>query len=266
MPEFQKTFFPDVRGPGGEGRAARRRPRPRRPARPRARRRAGPAAPPRQQPPSSARPPNRRAARPHAPAAAAPPPASPHSPLPPPPPAPPPPRPRPAPNPPQVYASKHEATRDPFCKYNDPVISFFVAALFLAGIFGAFLGSWTNKWRGRRPTMMLGGCFFLLGAVLMCAASHVAMLVVGRVSLGVGVGICVQCGPLFLSELAPYHLRGMFNVQFQVPRGGRWGAGRLGRGGRGRRGCRPPVRRFGEGPRGPVPAGRAASRLPAPRL
>jgi hypothetical protein len=31
-----------------------------------------------------------------------------------------------------------------------------------------------------------------------------------------GVGICVMCGPLFLSELAPYHLRGAFNTQFQV--------------------------------------------------
>jgi MFS family permease len=115
-----------------------------------------------------------------------------------------------------VYNAKHHTDSDPFCKYNDPVISFFVAALFLAGIFGAFLGSWTNKWRGRRPTMMLGGACFLVGAVLMCAASHTAMLVIGRVCLGIGVGICVQCGPLFLSELAPYHLRGMFNVQFQV--------------------------------------------------
>jgi hypothetical protein len=27
-----------------------------------------------------------------------------------------------------------------------------------------------------------------------------------------------MCGPLFLSELAPYHLRGAFNTQFQVRR------------------------------------------------
>lgn len=31
-----------------------------------------------------------------------------------------------------------------------------------------------------------------------------------------GVGIAVQVGPLFLSELAPYHLRGAFNTQFQL--------------------------------------------------
>jgi hypothetical protein len=31
-----------------------------------------------------------------------------------------------------------------------------------------------------------------------------------------GVGIAVQVGPLFLSELAPFHLRGAFNTQFQL--------------------------------------------------
>jgi MFS family permease len=105
---------------------------------------------------------------------------------------------------------------DPFCKYDDPMISLFVSVLFLAGIPGAFLGSWTNNWFGRRPTMMIGGMNFLVGSILMSAASHIAMLVVGRIFLGVGIGICVQCGPLFLSELAPAHLRGLFNTQFQV--------------------------------------------------
>jgi hypothetical protein len=58
--------------------------------------------------------------------------------------------------------------------------------LFLAGIFGAFLGSFTAKKWGRRPTMMLGGLCFLVGAVLMAPAVHVAMLIVGRVVMGLG--------------------------------------------------------------------------------
>ncbi|GBF93250.1 hypothetical protein Rsub_05982 [Raphidocelis subcapitata] len=120
---------------------------------------------------------------------------------------------------PAVYEATtqpRDAGHSPFCKYDDPVISLFVSVLFLAGIPGAFLGSWTNAWYGRRPTMIFGGACFFGGAVLMSAAVHVAMLVVGRILLGVGVGMCVQCGPLFLSELAPAHLRGMFNVQFQL--------------------------------------------------
>jgi MFS family permease len=42
----------------------------------------------------------------------------------------------------------------------------------------------------------------------MAAAVNVTMLVLGRVLLGLGVGASVQCGPLFLSELAQCHLRG----------------------------------------------------------
>jgi MFS family permease len=64
--------------------------------------------------------------------------------------------------------------------------------------------------------MIIGGACFFAGAVLMSASVHIAMLVIGRVCLGIGVGICVQCGPLFLSELAPAHLRGLFNTQFQL--------------------------------------------------
>eukprot|EP00878_Enallax_costatus_P031664 GHUV01034639.1.p1 GENE.GHUV01034639.1~~GHUV01034639.1.p1 ORF type:complete len:233 (+),score=22.43 GHUV01034639.1:133-831(+) len=114
------------------------------------------------------------------------------------------------------HVLNHHADTNAFCKYSDPLIQLFVSVLFLAGIVGAFIGSFTSKKFGRKPTMMLGGIFFLLGAILLAPAVHVAMLMVGRICMGLGVGICVQCGPLFLSELAPYHLRGAFNTQFQV--------------------------------------------------
>lgn len=116
---------------------------------------------------------------------------------------------------PQVLSAQHD-TGSAFCKYSDPMIQFFVSVLFLAGIVGAFIGSLTSKTIGRKYTMMLGGCFFLVGAAILAPAINVAMLIVGRVAMGLGVGICVQCGPLFLSELAPYHLRGAFNTQFQL--------------------------------------------------
>lgn len=111
----------------------------------------------------------------------------------------------------------HKDTGDSaYCKYNDALLQLFVSVLFLAGIVGAVFGSYTNNKWGRKPTMIMGGIFFFAGAVVMAPAVHVSMLVIGRVLLGLGVGCCVQCGPLFLSELAPYHLRGAFNVQFQL--------------------------------------------------
>jgi MFS family permease len=81
---------------------------------------------------------------------------------------------------------EQHADKDAFCKYNDPLLQLFVSVLFLAGIVGAFIGSFTAKKWGRRPTMMLGGLCFLVGAVLMAPAVHVAMLIIGRVVMGLG--------------------------------------------------------------------------------
>lgn len=42
------------------------------------------------------------------------------------------------------------------------------------------------------------------------------MLIIGRLLLGVGVGFANQSVPLYLSEMAPAHLRGALNIMFQM--------------------------------------------------
>lgn len=68
----------------------------------------------------------------------------------------------------------------------------------------------------------LHGVFVLLatlcppGTVLVASAYHIAQLVIGRLVLGVGVGFATQATPLYLSEMAPYNLRGALNILFQL--------------------------------------------------
>lgn len=50
----------------------------------------------------------------------------------------------------------------------------------------AVVGSFVSKRVGRRPAMIMAGAFFLVGAVLLAAAAHVAMLILGRVIMGLG--------------------------------------------------------------------------------
>ena len=64
--------------------------------------------------------------------------------------------------------------------------------------------------------MAAGGFAFLAGTVLVTSAFATAQLVVGRLVLGVGVGLAVQATPLYLAELAPHHLRGALNILFQL--------------------------------------------------
>lgn len=54
------------------------------------------------------------------------------------------------------------------------------------------------------------------GTVLVASAFSIAQLVVGRLILGVGVGLATQATPLYLSEMAPYNLRGGLNILFQL--------------------------------------------------
>ena len=91
-----------------------------------------------------------------------------------------------------------------------------MSCLFIAGAVGAVIASHTSTKYGRRITLLYGGLAFLVGAVLQAAAVHVGMLIAGRVMLGLGVGLSAQSAPVFLSEMAPAHLRGAMNIMFQV--------------------------------------------------
>ncbi len=119
----------------------------------------------------------------------------------------------------QTYERSHppegqevQKSSSPYCKYNDMTLSLWVSCLFLTGIVGAFIGSYTNSRWGRRPTMVMGGISFTLGAVLMCTSTTTIQLTIGRLVMGLGVGFCVQTGPMFLAEVAPFHVRGLFNT------------------------------------------------------
>ena len=51
--------------------------------------------------------------------------------------------------------------------------------------------------------LLVAGIFFLIGTGIMAGAVHVAMLVVGRVLLGFGVGIASLVVPMLNAELSP---------------------------------------------------------------
>ena len=109
---------------------------------------------------------------------------------------------------------QHDSTQ--FCKFDDAMLQLFTSCLFLAGAVAALAGMWTSSRYGRKFTMMLGGLCFLVGTALVASAFATAQLVIGRVVLGLGVGFATQATPLYLSEMAPFHLRGALNIMFQL--------------------------------------------------
>ncbi|CAN1280279.1 Sugar transport protein 13 [Linum perenne] len=97
-----------------------------------------------------------------------------------------------------------------YCKYDNQGLQLFTSSLYLAGLTATFFASYTTRTLGRRPTMLIAGIFFLAGVVLNAAAQDLAMLIVGRILLGCGVGFANQAVPLFLSEIAPTRIRILF--------------------------------------------------------
>lgn len=64
--------------------------------------------------------------------------------------------------------------------------------------------------------MLLAGLLFDVGVVLTAGAMNLAMLLCGRVLLGIAVAFASVSVTLYNSEMAPAHLRGRLNQVFQV--------------------------------------------------
>ncbi|KAG0583677.1 hypothetical protein KC19_3G154100 [Ceratodon purpureus] len=119
---------------------------------------------------------------------------------------------------PGVYNKKHsgDLVESHYCKYDDQGLQLFTSSLYLAALVATYFASHTTRMFGRKLTMLIAGLAFLVGSILNAAATNLAMLIIGRILLGVGVGFANQAVPLYLSEMAPSKYRGAFNIMFQM--------------------------------------------------
>ncbi|KAI9122424.1 hypothetical protein K1719_006264 [Acacia pycnantha] len=84
-----------------------------------------------------------------------------------------------------------------------------IVSMALAGaIVGAAVGGWINDRFGRKKAILLADFLFFVGSVIMAAATGPAILLVGRVFVGLGVGMASMASPLYISEASPTRVRG----------------------------------------------------------
>merc|ERR1711937_901437 len=99
---------------------------------------------------------------------------------------------------PAVLETQHENHHESmYCKYDNHLLTLFTSSLYLAGLVASFFASTVTRKFGRKISMFLGGLVFLVGAILNGAATCLAMLIIGRLLLGVGVGFANQSVPLY---------------------------------------------------------------------
>lgn len=91
-----------------------------------------------------------------------------------------------------------------------------IVSILSAGTFiGAVLAGDIADWYGRRTTVIAGCVVFVIGVVLQTAASVLAVLVVGRLVAGFGVGFVSATIVLYMSEIAPKRIRGVVVSGYQ---------------------------------------------------
>lgn len=90
------------------------------------------------------------------------------------------------------------------------IVSVTIAAAALSALFSGFLCDSI----GRKPTLILASAIFTAGAVILGASVNIAMLVVGRFVVGVGIGMAAMAVPMYIAESAPAGLRGKLVVVY----------------------------------------------------
>ncbi|EXB25440.1 putative inositol transporter 2 [Morus notabilis] len=84
-----------------------------------------------------------------------------------------------------------------------------IVSMAVAGaIIGAAIGGWLNDRYGRRSSILIADFLFFIGAVVMASAPGPTLLIIGRVFVGLGVGMASMTSPLYISEASPAKIRG----------------------------------------------------------
>ncbi|KAK4361038.1 hypothetical protein RND71_019990 [Anisodus tanguticus] len=111
---------------------------------------------------------------------------------------------------------KADDSTNQYCKFDSQTLTMFTSSLYLAALLSSLVASTVTRKLGRRLSMLSGGVLFCAGALINGFAQNVAMLIIGRILLGFGIGFANQSVPLYLSEMAPYKYRGALNIGFQL--------------------------------------------------
>ncbi|XP_068651001.1 probable inositol transporter 2 [Aristolochia californica] len=78
----------------------------------------------------------------------------------------------------------------------------------VGAIFGAAAGGYLNDRIGRRLSILIADCLFFIGAIIMAVAWTPGIIILGRVFVGLGVGMASMTAPLYISEASPARIRG----------------------------------------------------------
>ncbi|KAM3077421.1 Ribulose bisphosphate carboxylase large chain [Clarireedia jacksonii] len=96
-------------------------------------------------------------------------------------------------------------------KFNQPTraeVGTMVAILEVGAFISSLVVGKVGDIIGRRMTIFYGSCIFFIGGALQTMATGMPMMLLGRITAGVGVGMLSTIVPIYQSEISPPHNRG----------------------------------------------------------
>lgn len=83
-----------------------------------------------------------------------------------------------------------------------------VSMAIVGAIIGAAISGWISDSCGRKLAIVIADLFFIVGAIAMASAPDPYILIVGRLLVGLGVGIASITSPIYIAEASPSEIRG----------------------------------------------------------
>ncbi|KAH3909606.1 hypothetical protein HBI56_059890 [Parastagonospora nodorum] len=100
------------------------------------------------------------------------------------------------------------------------ILGFISSCYQLGSILAVPIAPWYNQKFGRRSCIMCGSVIMVIGAILQGFSQHLAMYIIARMLLGVGIVFCIISGAALIGELGypkerPY-LTSLFNASYFI--------------------------------------------------
>lgn len=85
---------------------------------------------------------------------------------------------------------------------------FVVSAVLIGALCGAAFSGYVTDHYGRKTILIAVACIFMLGTIVTALTPNVPLLIIGRIIVGIAIGIASYAAPLYISEIAPPRFRG----------------------------------------------------------
>uniref|UniRef100_A0A7N0TUG3 Major facilitator superfamily (MFS) profile domain-containing protein n=1 Tax=Kalanchoe fedtschenkoi TaxID=63787 RepID=A0A7N0TUG3_KALFE len=83
-----------------------------------------------------------------------------------------------------------------------------VSMALVGAIIGAAAGGWINDTHGRKKATLIADVVFTMGSFVMAVAPDPYILIIGRLLIGLGVGVASVTAPVYIAEASPSEIRG----------------------------------------------------------